>query len=227
MQQYSFALILAGLALLIGVVGFGTKSNFARNLKYALPAVLFASIIFVIWDYRFDEQGIWRYDADQLSGITMGRLAFEPILFHILLPLLGLAVYQWIRTKTLLPGKANLFLAISLVLLLVFAWLAYSNRQQLHTFFTFFLTTVYFGYTIFRNRFKRHYNSFYISFLLLLVPYIIVQVLLLGIPVLAYNPDHILGFFVLGIPVENFAALFLQLLMSVSVFEFLYERKLY
>jgi lycopene cyclase domain-containing protein len=117
--------------------------------------------------------------------------------------------------------------AVSLVLLVVFGVLAWFSRKQLYPFFTFFLLTVYFGYTIFRNRFKQHLTKFYLAFAISVIPFFILRTITTSLPVISFNAGHTAGVLLLNMPVEDFGYFFLLFLMNVTIYEYLKERKYY
>lgn len=192
-----------------------------------LPAMLFTGAIFIIWDLRFEEHAIWRFNPEFLIGKNILNLPIEEWLFFLAVPYLGIYIYEFIKHRFYDFERPNIFLAISLLLLLLCGILAYSTRQKLYSFFTFFLLTIYLGYTIFRNRFKKHYTKFYLAYFVLLVPFILISGILTALPIIEYNPLHNLGIRLYTIPVENFAYLFLLLLMNITIYEYLKERRIY
>jgi lycopene cyclase domain-containing protein len=117
--------------------------------------------------------------------------------------------------------------AVSLVLLVVFGLLAYFQREKLYTFFTFFLLAIYFGYTIFRNRFKPHYTKFYLAYFISIFPFLIVNGILTSLPVVEYNDTHNLAIRVFTIPIEDFAYFFLLFLMNVTIYEYLKKQRFF
>jgi hypothetical protein len=118
-------------------------------------------------------------------------------------------------------------LAISLVLLVVFGLVAFFSREKIYTFFTFFLLAIYFGYTLFRNRFKNHLKHFYIAFLILLIPYFALLVAFVKLPAVSYSYNYSLPLRLLQVPVENIAGLFLLLFINITITEYLAERRFY
>src|SRR5690606_19813920 len=117
--------------------------------------------------------------------------------------------------------KPNLAIAVSLLLLILFAVIAYTARQHLYSFFTFFLLTIYFGYTLFRNKFKPHYTKFYLTWLISLLPFLIIDGILTGLPIVEYNDIHTLGIRIFTIPVEDFFYLFLLLFINITIYEYM------
>lgn len=229
MELKNFTYLLLMLALIIVPVVHSIKNGvgFYSKLKYLLPAILFSGAIFILWDIRFEELGIWQFNPEYISGIYFMNLPLSEWLYFLAIPFYAVYIYEVLKIKLPDFEKDNLFVAISLVLLVAFALIAYFGRTQLYTFFTFFLLSIYFGYTVFRNRFKKHYTKFYLAYFFSLVPFLIVSGILTALPVIKYNEEHILGLHIFTIPVENLAVFFLLLLMNITIYEYLKQQRFY
>ncbi len=207
------------------VMSWQKKVRFVFQLRYLLPAILFSGAIFGIWNMRFTELGIWSFNPDYLTGLEVMKVPIEEWLSFLIIPLSSVYVYEWLKIRLEKFEHANAFLLVSLVLFTLSAVLAYYYRQSMFTFFTFFLTAIYLGYTVFRNRFKKHYTKFYLAFGITLIPYLFVSAILNTMPAVVYNTSHIIGAGIVGVPVEKLAYLFLMLLMNITIYEYLNERQ--
>ncbi len=226
-RNYTYLLLMLGTIAGPLAFSFEKEVRFYTKIKFLVPAVLFSGAIFILWDLRFEELGIWSFNPRYLTGIYILNLPVEEWLFFLVIPYASVFVYEVLNVKLSTFEKPNLFVAVSLVLLVAFAYMAYSARQHLYTFFTFFLLTIYFGYTIFRNRFKPHYTKFYLTWLILLIPLMIVNGVLTALPVVEYNSSHILGLRIFTIPVEDFFYFFLLLLMNLTIYEYMKKQRLF
>jgi lycopene cyclase domain-containing protein len=202
-------------------------SGFFSNLKYLFPAIVFSGAIYVIWDLRFEEKSIWVFNQAFLSGISILNLPLEEWIYFLVMPFLGVFIYEFVKYRFPKFEYPNTFLAVSLILLLIFGAVAYSSRQILYPFFTFFLLFIYLGYTVFRNRFKKHYTKFYLAYVILLLPFMVINGVITALPVIEYNPVHNFGIRLYTIPIENFVSLFLLFIINVTIFEYLKERRIY
>lgn len=226
-SNFTYLLLMLGTIAVPLVYSFEKTVRYYSKLKFLFPAMLISGAVFLLWDIRFTELGIWHFNPEYITGIYLLNLPLEEWLFFIVIPYSCVFIYEVLNVKLAHFEKPNLSVAISLTLLVIFAVVAYTARQHLYTFFTFFLLTIYFGYTIFRNRFKKHYTKFYLTWLISLIPFLIVGGLLTGLPVVEYNDMHILGIRILNIPVEDFFYLFLLLLMNVTIYEYLKKQQLF
>ncbi len=226
-KNFSYLLILLGTTAVPLFFSYEKQLRFYSNLKYLLPAMLFTGAIFIIIDLRFEQRAIWRFNTEFTIGINILNLPIEEWLYFLAVPFLGVAVYEFLNSMFFNFEHPKIFLALSLFLLILFGVAAYFSRQKLYPFFIFFLLAIYLGYTIFRERFTKHYTKFYLAYFVMLVPFLIISGLLTALPIIEYNPDFNLGIRLFSIPVENFASLFLLLLMNITIYEFIKERRIY
>lgn len=203
------------------------KVRFVFRLRYILPASVFAGAIFILWDIRFTELGIWSFNPDFLTGIELLHVPVEEWLSFLVLPLSSIYIYEWLKIRFETLEKPKAFVAVSLVLFVFAGIVAYIFRKNMFTFFTFFLTAIYLGYTVFRNRFTKHYTKFYLAYAITLVPFLLVSGVLNLMPVIVYNADHIMGVALFGVPVEKLGYLFMLLLINITIYEYLNERQYY
>lgn len=226
-RNFVYILLLAVFFLVTAGISLKRKDGFIGKLKYLFPAMLFSGIIFITWDIRFTELGIWNFNPDFILGVSVRDLPIEEWAFFLVVPFFSVYIYEILQNKLIRFNKPNIFVAISLVLLVVFGLLAFFFRRNLYTFFTFFLLTVYFGYTIFRNNFKRNYPKFYFSFVFALIPFLILRGILTALPVITFNTEHILNVRLYAVPVEDLGYFFLLHLINITIFEFLRVRQFY
>ncbi len=217
-------LIIAFIPLLFGSEN---RTRIFPKLKYFIPAIIFTEAVFIIWNNRFAQMGIWSYNPDYLSGKEIFNLPWEIWLYYIVISWVSLFIYEWVKIKFSRIQLANVFVVVSLVLLVVFGLIAFFFKAKIYTFFTFFLLTIYFGYTLFRNRFKRHLTGFYLTFFILLIPYFLLSLILVTLPVISYLPEYELPFRLLQVPVENLAGFFLLLIINITISEYLSDRRFY
>ena len=180
-----------------------------------------------MWNKRFIELGIWEYNPNYITGIEFLAVPIEEWISFLIIPLSSAYIYEWLKIKFENFEYANVFVALSLLIFALSAILAYSSRKNLFTFFTFFLTAIYLGYMIFRNRFKTNFTKFYLAYAITLLPFFLVSVIVNALPVIIYNTTHIKGLALIGVPVEKFGYLFLMLLITISSYEYLNKRQYY
>lgn len=221
--QFSYTALLLAVLTIPVLFSFGPNIQFYRKWKYSFPAILLTALVFMFWDARFTQVGIWNFNPEYTLGINYLGMPIEEWLFFLIFPFCSLFIYEGVKHYLDRFRHDNAAAAISLVLIAVSALLCFLHRQQAYTFFNFLFLTVYLGYTLFRNRFKQHLSQFYLSYLIGLIPFLIVSGILSSLPVIQYHPDHIIGLRFIDIPVENFGYFFLLLLMNTTIYETLKE----
>jgi lycopene cyclase domain-containing protein len=226
-QNFWYLIIL----IVTGAVSFfllvKKTNNYIIELKYMLPAIIFSGGIFTILNKRFCEAEIISFNNNYLAGTNILKLPVEEWLFLLVMSILSVTVYILVKIKFADFEKPKVFTAVNLILLLVFGLTAWFSRQKSFSFFLFFLLTIYFGYTIFRNRFKNHLMKFYLAYLISIFPFFIIKKILNTLPVIFYNFEQTLGIRIFGVYVEEFGYFFLLTLMNITIFEYLRERSLY
>lgn len=226
-KNYTYLIILIASVAAPLALSFDKKVQYYKNLKYILPAILFTAAIFWIWDIRFTAGNVWSFNSEYVMGKAYMGLPIEEWLFFIIIPYACVFIYEVLKYYLKDYEYANPFLAFSLLLIVVFGFLAFHYRSLVYTFYTFLFSGVYLTYTVFRNRFKPFITKFYFAYFVSLVPFLIVNGILTSLPVVEYNSLAILNVRIINIPIEDFSYFFLMLLMVTTIYENLKSAKYY
>ena len=226
-QNYWYLLMLLILAGLTLFLVLKKALVFVMEIKYMLPAIIFSGAIFILFNSRLVETGIMEFNPNFLSGKTIYRLPIEEWLYLLMISLLSFAVYFLVSAKFERLEKINLMVGISVVLLLGIAYVAWTTRDKLIPFFISFLLSIYFAYTLFRKQFYPYLAKFYISYLIMAVPFLLIRAILNSLPVSMYNNEHIFGIVLFNTPIEEFGYLFMLMLINITIFEYLRKNQLY
>lgn len=226
-KNFTYLIILIATIVIPLALSFDKKVQYYKNLKYIFPAILITAVIFIAWDINFAQANIWSFNSEYTLGKDIKGLPIEEWLFFIVVPYACVFIYEVLKYYLKDYQFANPFLAFSLFLIVAFGLTSFFFKHQAYTFLTFLFSAVYLAYTVFRNKFKQHITRFYFSYAVSLLPFIIVNGILTGIPVVEYNSAHILNIRFMNIPIEDFSYLFLMLLMVLTIYETLKESKYY
>ncbi len=226
-QNYWYLLLLFIMAVVTLFLFVKKTIVFFTEIKYMIPAIIFSGAIFILLNLRLLETGIISFNSNYLAGKYLLNLPIEEWLFLLIISLFSFSVYILVNVNLANFDKPNLFLIISVILLLFFGFEAWISRQKLVPFFIFFLLTVYFGYTIFRNRFKMHLSKFYVSYGIAVIPFFLFKGFLYSLPVILCENEHILGIRLFNVPIEEFGFFFLLMLINITIFEYLRDHRLY
>ena len=206
------------------LLSFDKKVHFYTHWKTLFPAVLVVGTGFIAWDIYFTENGIWGFNPDYLSGITIINLPIEECLFFFTVPYACVFIYEVMKAYFPKFRPAQLAYGFSFVFTLTAISLALVFSQNWYTFYALLGAgllnwIIYFGWT------PKWYPYFVISFIITMIPFLLVNGVLTGAvttePVVWYNENHIMGPRVVTIPVEDIFYNFFMLFPVVGIHEWL------
>lgn len=232
--QYTYLLIHA--ASLAGplLLSFDKKVAFYKKWRFLFPAMLLPAILFLIWDEYFTQIGVWSFSEAHTIGVKLGHLPLEEVLFFFTVPYCCIFIYECIRAyfPRLQQSRTAELILFLLGFLLLLLGLFFSARA--YTAYTFILNGAFIAVIFLFRRFFSSFDalSFLVSYLVIIIPFLIVNGFLTAIPVVMYNDAENLGirmFSFLPWPMHNipFEDLFygmLLILMNVTIYEKLKNR---
>ncbi len=207
------------------IFSFHPKLRFYEKWKGFFIGTLFIGGIFIVWDVIFTKLGIWGFNPAYLSGISLINLPIEEWLFFLCIPYASIFThYSLIKLE-----KFQLNLRVTNVISILVSGLCFVIAvvfpDRMYTFVTSILTIamVLFGWLYFKPVLQR----FYLSYVVVLVPFFIVNGILTGSfikdEVVWYNNNENLGLRFFTIPVEDVFYGFSLLLGIVLVCELFYR----
>lgn len=205
---------------------FHPKLQFYKKLLPFFLANLLSMIPFLIWDMYFTKLEIWGFNPVYLTGLYIGNLPLEEILFFFCIPYA--CVFTWHcfhqlgmqENSYLISRKGHLFIAIcSLIIALVF-W------EQWYTRYTFVFLTLLISLSGYLQ--QKLLGRILLVYSVLLIPFFIVNGILTGTgienEIVWYNDFHNFGIRMSTIPVED---TFYGLgLIALNIYLFEYFKKL-
>lgn len=97
MKQLAYLLVLAfclvGTAPLEVVLGTRVYARWRRLVLALLPVL----VVFVTWDLLAIRAGHWDYDPEQVTGIALGDLPLEELLFFLVIPVCAVLTLEAVR----------------------------------------------------------------------------------------------------------------------------------
>lgn len=198
------------------------RGAFYKTWKALIPAILLPAILFVAWDEIFTQLGIWGFNPKYYTGLTIGSLPIEEILFFVCIPFACLFTYYAFKNMLEQPlfFSRHELLSYFIVAALAIAGIYFIDKA--YTAITFLGLSFFLAYLVLKVRAKFP-GYFYVSFLVILVPFFIVNGVLTGAfiedEVVWYNDTAILGLRLWTIPVEDMFYAMFMLLANVSVYE--------
>jgi len=206
------------------LLSFDKKVAFYKNWPALFPAIFVNAVVFMVWDSWFTSLGVWGFNEEYLIGLYIFNLPLEEVLFFVTVPYACVFIYDVLNAyiqKDLLQPYAKV---IAMLLLLLLPLLAVFHMGRLYTSITFCgLALLHLVHLRFFG--TRYLGRFYLMYLVHLVPFLLVNGVLTYLPIVWYNNTYNLGRRIVTIPVEDTMYSMLMLLLTVSVYEGLRQRK--
>ena len=225
-QQFTYFLILG--ASLAGplLLSFDKKVAFYKSWKFLFPAMIFPALFYIIWDCWFTSKGVWSFNPEKIVQSYLYNLPIEEVLFFFIVPYCCVFIYECIRCY--FPGMKDSKGAASLFKLMGICFLiaAVFVFGKDYTFYTLLFNGIFiFLFFLFRKQFPFfHITRFLISYLIILIPFLVVNGFLTAIPVVLYNDAENLAVRIHTIPVEDVFYGMLLIMMNIAGFEWLRNR---
>jgi len=205
-MKHTYLLIDLFSVLVPFIFSFHPGLKFYNKWRSIFPAMLLTGAIFISWDMYFTNLKIWGFNPAYLTGTYIGNLPIEEVLFFFCIPYSCVFTYACLNIMIKKSMSSRYQVIISSLLITFSVVMAIRFHTQRYTCYTFAALFVLIFITQFILK-ARWLSRYYITYLLLLVPFLIVNGLLTGTglasPVVWYNSAHIIGLRVLTIPVED------------------------
>lgn len=204
--MYTYLLINFFTILVPFIFSFHPKLKFHQTWFAFFPAVIITGLVFILWDCYFTSLGVWGFNPRYLIGLKIANLPLEEVLFFFCIPYACVFTFHCLDLfiKKALPVCVERWLTP--VLIGVFALLAVIYMDKIYPAVTFAGLSMLLA--ISRYVLKVSWLAkFYIIYVILLIPFLIVNGLLTGTgldePVVWYNETEIIGFRIMTIPIED------------------------
>jgi len=201
---------------------FEKRMRFIKWWKEVFISIAIVASLFIVWDILFTAQGVWGFNERYLIGLTIFNLPIEEWLFFICIPYASVFTHYALRhffPSLVLSVIATKFITVTLIIVL--SIVISFNSDKAYTFLNYGLLLVILMYSLFTE--NQEMRSFYISFLVILIPFFIVNGILTGSfieePVVWYNNNENLGIRLGTIPIEDVGYAFNMLFLNVLFIE--------
>lgn len=209
---------------------FHPKLAFVKVWPAFFPAVVISSAFFIVGDIIFTNLKIWGFNHKYVLGYYFMNLPIEEILFFFCIPYACVFTYHclnvlYFKNRTLISDRFfTIFFIIALLLL------AIVHHDKPYTFFAFSVLVTLLAVTKFLLK-AVWLTRFYLTFIVLLLPFFIVNGLLTGTglnePVVWYANSTYMGWKLLTIPVEDVFYGMSLVLMNVIILSSIQAKKKY
>lgn len=206
---------------------FHPRLKFHKTWYAFFPAVFITAIYFILWDIYFTDHGVWGFNEEYVTGLTIINLPVEEMLFFFCIPYACVFTFHCLQVilKATLPESTESKLTIALVVLLFITGIIY--YRKIYTACTFISLAFLLAFLKYYLQVK-WLGKFYIVYTMLLLPFLIVNGLLTGSflekPVVWYNADAIIGTRIGTIPFEDIFYGMELILMNIMIYLHLIHR---
>jgi len=204
-------------------LSFDKKVAFYKHWKFLLPAIFVNAVLFVLWDMYFTKHGVWSFNPDYICGVYVGNLPLEEVLFFIVVPYSCAFIYECLNAYIVkdIVTRPKLITVIVLVLSLASCILFY---DRIYTVVNAGICFIVVSIAVFIYKFHQM-GRFYLSFFVSLIPFLLFDGLITGIPIVSYNDEENMAIRLMSIPVEDFFYCLSLLLNTVVVMDYFRSRR--
>ena len=206
------------------IFSFHPRLQFHRHFKPFIMANLIVAAFFILWDSIFTKMGVWGFNPDYVTGLSLFNLPLEEILFFICIPFACVFTYHCLSLFWKMNWSQRTEDAVVFLLVIFMLLTGVFNYEKLYTSVTFITTAM--TLIVIRLVFKVSWLPQLITvYLVLLIPFFIINGILTGtgIPeaVVWYNNSENLDIRIGTIPLEDIFYGFLLFMMNVFLYEVL------
>ncbi|MCB0686698.1 MAG: lycopene cyclase domain-containing protein [Saprospiraceae bacterium] len=229
MKGYTYLIIdLACIALPL-IFSFYKERAFYKEWKYFLPVNFIVAILFLLWDSWFTSNGVWGFNEEYLTGIYLGNLPLEEVLFFICIPYACTFTYfalDWLLKEKPFQFAHNFFSGflwiISVIAIILFHDKSYTFYTALFLFIVVTLTIAV----------RKDISFLLLSYAVILPFFFLSNGILTGSflesPIVWYNNQENLGIRMFTIPLEDtFYGLLLVMcnILGYQLLKNIYQKK--
>ena len=180
-------------------------------------------LFFLFWDVLFTMKGVWSFNPQYITGVTIWGLPLEEVLFFLTVPFACIFIYACLNYYVKWQITARTAATISSLVVvfciagLIFYYHSIYTAVTCGVLLLLVLIIQYFIKSVWLNR-------FYFTYLVALIPFYAVNGILTSIPIVSYNNIQNMRLRVGTIPVEDHFYLMALLLMNIGFFEYFKAR---
>lgn len=227
-MQYTYLLVNFFTIIIPFLFSFHPKLKFHKTWSAFFPAVFLTGLLFVLWDMYFTHLGVWGFNERYLTGVEIGNLPLEEVLFFFCIPYACVFTFHCLNMFMGRAGdpKMQKWITIFLVAgLFIFGILNFSRSYTATTFISFALLLLFAEFILKINWLTR----FYIIYGVLLIPFFIVNGVLTGSwieeEVVWYNAAEFMNIRIGTIPIEDAFYGAELILLNLLIYRYLLNRK--
>ena len=202
--------------------------DFIKHWKHFIISTTIVAVVFLIWDALFTHYGIWAFNKEYCIGFSIFKMPIEEWLFFYVIPFCSLFIHfalGYAQPQLRLTKKLTRLITIAIIILIGVVLLTNLSKAYTAVNFSFLIITLVIGLIYYLDLLQR----FYLSFLIILIPFFMVNGVLTGSllaePVVSYNNLENLGIRIVTIPIEDIGYAFTMLFGNLMIFEKLNRKR--
>lgn len=204
------------------LLSFDKKLRFYKMWKSVFLSIVISGALFIAQDIIFLKLGIWGFNPHYHTGIFLYGLPIEEWLFFIVIPYCCLFIhYVYVLYSHAFSLNNRIVRILSGMIILLLILVIAFNLDKTYTVVNSVLLILLLSTALLDN--KQVLNMYFISFLIILVPFFIVDAILTGTlieeEVVWYNNSEITGIRLLTVPVEDIGYAFSLILLNLLLTE--------
>ncbi|WP_452231010.1 lycopene cyclase domain-containing protein [Lacinutrix sp. MEBiC02404] len=226
MQSYTYLFVDLACITVPFIASFYKKHAFYKEWNSFFKANIIVALLFILWDSIFTNMGVWGFNTEYLTGIHLGNLPLEEVLFFICIPYCCVFTFfalQHIINHNPLEKIAS---GLSYFLIVVLLIVGFFHFEKWYTSITFLSTSVFLMYLKVK---KTNLSYQYFTYFLILPFFFISNGILTGsflvAPIVWYNDAENLGIRIGNIPVEDSIYGLLLIFMNIELYRYFKNRK--
>ncbi len=225
MEKWTYALLLAVSVAIPIVRSFEAKIRFWKKWPAMFAGIFVMMLVYIPWDIIFTQRGVWAFNHQYVSGMYIAGLPVEEWLFFVIISYCVVFTYEVIKLflpKVSFPKTAYW---MSVILGGMFLVLAAFFAHQVYTLVVMLVAgSLALMQPLIRSH-KTWLTHFYLTYLVTLVPFFLVNGILTSFPVVTYNDLENFGIRLFTIPLEDSIYLLGMMYIVVMVYEKMLARK--
>ncbi|WP_343330163.1 lycopene cyclase domain-containing protein [Polaribacter staleyi] len=220
--MYLYLLLNLGSISIPLLYSFEKKMRFIKHWKAVFLSLTLVSIVFLIWDAIFTANGVWGFNPDYHLNFLLFGMPIDEWMFFICIPYASIFIHyslEYFKPNLVISEKITKLITIFFMVILL--PVIFMNTDKAYTFvnYTFLVLVLLIGFFFGIKDLQR----FYISFLIILIPFFMVNGVLTGTgiaePIVWYNDAENLGIRLLTIPIEDVGYAFTMIFGNVLLIE--------
>ena len=97
MKAFAYLIVLGGCLIGTAPLEVVLKTRVYARWRRLLLTLLPVLVVFIAWDVLAIRAGHWDYDPEQVTGVSLGGLPLEELLFFIVIPICAILTLEAVR----------------------------------------------------------------------------------------------------------------------------------